>query len=107
MLVFAGSSCERVGASPWQARSVRGVSLPPFPSPLPFARSLRSDPQKRCLSSPVNESSLLRIVFLASKLQRLIFCDRSNLLGKAEVHRESAPLNFPKSLQSIHNVALY
>lgn len=75
--------------------STRGVSVPPLPSPLPLP-----DPQQGSLPA-------VRIVFLASKLQRLIFCDTSNLSGKAEVHRESAPLNLAKPLQSIHNVALY
>lgn len=89
---------------PGRHRSIRGVSFPPFPSLLPFARSLCSDPQKRPLSSPFNTSSLLRIVFLACKLPRLICCDRSNLLGKAEVRRESSPPNFPKPLQSFHSV---
>lgn len=83
---------------PGRHRSIRGVSFPPFPSLLPFARSPCSDPQKRPLSSPFNKSSLLRVVFLACKLPGLICCDRSNLLGKAEVHRESSPPNFPKPL---------
>lgn len=101
MPVFAGSSCERVGASPWSGVC---LSLPhPFehlPAPCALTRTEVS-------LLPRYQSSLLCIVFLASKLQRLIFCDRSNLLGKAEVHTEPVPLNFPKPLQSIHNVSLY
>lgn len=97
-----------VGASPWKSRSLwQGsvcLSLPPLPilCPLPALW-----PAEEVALLPRYESSLLPIVFLASKLQRLIFCDRSNLSGKAEVHTESAPLNFPKPLQSFHNVSLY
>lgn len=87
-------------------RSGRGVSvcpsLPAHPFPLPALW-----PAEEVALLPRYESSLLPIVFLASKLQRLIFCDRSNLSGKAEAHTESAPLNFPKPLQSFHNVSLY
>lgn len=98
-----------VGAAPQPCQGCVLSSLPIPSHPFPLAlRALGPAAQTPlCPSSPANPSPLPRIVFLASKLQRLIFCDRSNLLGKAEVHRESSPLNFPKPLQSIHNVALY
>lgn len=107
MPVFAGSSCEWVGASPWKARWLPQGCVFPLPIPSSTCPLPALWPAQEVSLLPRYESSLLRIVFLASKLQRLIFCDRSNLLGKAEVHTESAPLNFPKPLQSIHNVSLY
>lgn len=93
---------------PGRHRSIRGVSFPPFPLLLLFPRSPPpcSDRQKRPLSSPFNKSSLLCVVLLACKLPRLICCDRSNLLGKAEVRRESSPPHFPKPVQSFHSVTL-
>lgn len=42
-------------------------------------------------------------LLLACKLPRLICCDRSNLLGKAGVCRESSPPSFPKTAQSFHS----
>lgn len=101
--VCAGSSC---GCCSPALSGVRPF-LPSHPFPLALRALGPAAQTPLCPSSPANPSPLPRIVFLASKLQRLIFCDRSNLLGKAEVHRESSPLNFPKPLQSIHNVALY
>lgn len=71
-------------------RSLSAGALPPFPA-------LRALPRTRRPSPPG---------FLASKLARLICCDRSNLPWKAEVHRQSSPPGFPKAVRSFRCVTL-
>lgn len=94
--------------SPWKAPLHPGCVFSSLPMafticPLPTPWSAEEAP---LLPPTFNKSPLLCVVFLACKLPRLICCDRSNLLGKAEVLSESSSPSSPKPRQSFHSMTL-